>query len=206
VHRHFALTCRSSTSFLFPAVLLDTLAPVVLQTTVLISAKAAQVWDRSPCLRVSARLCVTFAPSCWHLLLLTTGGAHRYVDVLIFGINHMYHNVDAYGNAVSSATCAGALVERRLFVLPCLCRHETLFAVCARYAGPYLCDVYDPEGVLVSCRAVLGACRPEHVPVGPPCESSHAHPIAHRRVGFRLRGRRGSGCRRVASSCTTGAL
>lgn len=49
-----------------------------------------------------------------------TGGAHRVLDLAFFGVNHVYHGVAADGTAVSSATCA----------------------------GPYLCDVHDPEGAL----------------------------------------------------------
>jgi heparan-alpha-glucosaminide N-acetyltransferase len=38
-----------------------------------------------------------------------TGGAHRAVDVAIFGVHHMYHNIDESTGVVSSAaTCYGA--------------------------------------------------------------------------------------------------
>jgi hypothetical protein len=52
-----------------------------------------------------------------------TGGAHRVVDVAIFGIHHIYHNEDDNGVASSSATCSGV-------------------------GGAYECDVHDPEGAL----------------------------------------------------------
>jgi heparan-alpha-glucosaminide N-acetyltransferase len=49
-----------------------------------------------------------------------TGGAHRALDVWLFGEAHIYHDVGAGGAFVSSATCA----------------------------PDYQCAVYDPEGVL----------------------------------------------------------
>jgi heparan-alpha-glucosaminide N-acetyltransferase len=49
-----------------------------------------------------------------------TGGAHRFVDVAIFGINHIYHDIGPNGTAVSAATCNDV----------------------------YQCDVHDPEGAL----------------------------------------------------------
>ena len=54
-----------------------------------------------------------------YLGLGCTGGAHRAVDVALFGVNHIYHDVRD-GVAVSSATCSDL----------------------------YRCDVYDPEGAL----------------------------------------------------------
>lgn len=49
-----------------------------------------------------------------------TAGAHRAVDLAVFGARHIYHRTAADGTALSSATCAGA----------------------------YRCDVHDPEGLL----------------------------------------------------------
>jgi len=49
-----------------------------------------------------------------------TGGAHRVIDIALFGVNHVYHNTAADGTALTAATC-----------------------------GPtYACDVHDPEGAL----------------------------------------------------------
>jgi heparan-alpha-glucosaminide N-acetyltransferase len=36
-----------------------------------------------------------------------TGGAHRAVDIAIFGEAHMYHGLDGDGNPISRATCSG---------------------------------------------------------------------------------------------------
>ena len=49
-----------------------------------------------------------------------TGGAHGYVDRVIFGYAHIYHGMDDSGGLVSAATCADV----------------------------YDCNVYDPEGTL----------------------------------------------------------
>ena len=49
-----------------------------------------------------------------------TGGAHRAVDVALFGEAHIYHDKHGDGSLVSSATCSDI----------------------------YRCDVYDPEGAL----------------------------------------------------------
>jgi predicted acyltransferase len=49
-----------------------------------------------------------------------TGGAHRAVDVSLFGIHHIYHDENGAGVVTSSATCDDT----------------------------YLCDVHDPEGAL----------------------------------------------------------
>jgi len=54
-----------------------------------------------------------------YLGLGCTGGAHRAVDLMLFGERHIYHDVDK-GVPVSSATCSEV----------------------------YRCDVYDPEGAL----------------------------------------------------------
>ena len=86
-----------------------------------------------------------------HLGKGCTGGAHRAVDVAIFGEAHMYHGVDGSGNPISRATCSGevqagdtvtplARTFQYLYALPCPTLLLTLDA--------YQCDVYDPEGAL----------------------------------------------------------
>ncbi|KAA0168620.1 hypothetical protein FNF27_07132 [Cafeteria roenbergensis] len=55
------------------------------------------------------------------------GGAHGYIDRLIFGVNHMYHNVAPTGEIVSAATCADT----------------------------FRCNTYDPEGTLGAINAVV---------------------------------------------------
>lgn len=63
-----------------------------------------------------------------------TGGAHRYVDVQLWGENHMYSNAHPDKPPTSAATCAPV----------------------------YGCDVYDPEGTLgwltAATIAFLGLC------------------------------------------------
>lgn len=49
-----------------------------------------------------------------------TGGAHRYIDLQLWGLRHMFHATDAENRPISGATCANI----------------------------YKCDVYDPEGTL----------------------------------------------------------
>jgi heparan-alpha-glucosaminide N-acetyltransferase len=55
------------------------------------------------------------------------GGAHGYIDRLVWGAAHMYHNQDANGAIVSAATCADS----------------------------FRCPVYDPEGTLGAINAVV---------------------------------------------------
>jgi hypothetical protein len=56
-----------------------------------------------------------------------TGGAHRAVDVALFGEAHIYHDKHGDGSLISSATCSDI----------------------------FRCDVYDPEGVLGMLTASL---------------------------------------------------
>ena len=58
-----------------------------------------------------------------------TGGAHRAVDVALFGEAHMYHDRHSDGAFISSATCSEI----------------------------YRCDVFDPEGALGALTAALMA-------------------------------------------------
>jgi len=58
-----------------------------------------------------------------------TGGAHRYIDLQLWGLRHMFHSTDASNVPISGATCADV----------------------------YQCAVYDPEGTLGTLTACLMA-------------------------------------------------
>jgi hypothetical protein len=80
--------------------------PAAWRTTACTLAKVARV----SCLLL---LCTQFRLSYirnFRLFLSLSGGAHRFVDIAIFGINHIYHNQDGNGNPISSATCSGTVL------------------------------------------------------------------------------------------------